>query len=423
MLAGHSRIACGPETHFSNKLSAAQLNAALQDPAWPEQAVKLVSSLTLVNQSVADLFGHSEDELRAFLAARAPSERALLESLTALYAAKQGKPRWAEKTPNHLLHLPKLRTNYPGAPIVRIVRDPRDSALSMRILPWASRSALANAYLWSAWFHKSQPFFEHDVNAMTILYEDLVADPEAVLTGLCSFIGERFEPGMLELRKTAKGVSSPNEHWKAGNARALDQTRTQVWQRELSAAWQRALTYACAEGVEAFGYPNPERPLETVKTYPLELYAVGAYEGALLRLSAQGVSLSEGKPGDSADLLVLPNLTHGNVLANLVKFSRLLLTRRVRGRTTYYLRPDKLRGSKNPFGLKRWAQRVVTVLCRVLATPYPLSAPKSTAPNPAPTSPAQPAAPPAPPRYSLRRIRYWARRLKGRPNPRGRARD
>ncbi len=364
MLAGHSRIACGPETQFFNKVSSEQLGAAIADRAWPERAVQLVSSLTLAGQAVVTLFGHTEEEVRAFLAVREPSAGALLESLTELYAHKRGKVRWAEKTPNHLLHLSTLRRLYPHAPIVRIVRDPRDSALSMRQLPWASRSALANAHLWAAWFGASQPFFEEDALTLTVRYEDLVGEPERVLNMVCNFIGETFEPGMLEFTRTARGVSSPNETWKAGNARTLDTGRTGRWQQE-DPALQRALTYTCREGLEAFGYPCAETPEATVRAHPLGLRAAEAHEGALLRAAAQGTHFGEAeRPEADADLVLLPtNGPRKTLLRTLRAEAALLAGRRARGLHTYYLRPGP--------GRAGWRGHLSLALCRVLAKPYP----------------------------------------------------
>ena len=70
------------------------------------------------------------------------------------------KQLWVEKTPNHILHLAMMRRLYPAAKVVRIVRDPRDSALSMADrLPWASDFALDNAYLIQDWHRKKSAFF------------------------------------------------------------------------------------------------------------------------------------------------------------------------------------------------------------------------------------------------------------------------
>lgn len=396
MLAGHPRIACGPETHFFNKLSPGHLRAALADRAWPDRAVQLVLSLTLAGQAVTELFGHSERDLREFLAAREPSTGALLESLTALHARKRGKARWAEKTPNHLLHLPAIRRHYPGAPVVRIVRDPRDSALSMRQLPWASPSALANAHLWSAWFSASQPFFRSDARSFTVRYEDLVHEPEGVLTAVCGFIGEVFEPGMLEFTQTATDVSSPKETWKAGNARTLDAGRTERWRQEPDPTLRRALSYTCREGIGAFGYPCAETPKATVRAHPLGPRTAEAHESTLLRAAAQETQFCEAeRPSTEAGLVFLPaeGGPRRTRLKTLGAAATLLCSRRAAGLSTYYLRP----------GHVGWTGYLTLALCRLLAEPYapvrPHAAPSAAGPNPAPTSPNRPAAPrPPPPR-------------------------
>lgn len=365
MLAAHSRIACGPETQFFNKLSEKHLRRAVRDPNWPNRAVQLATSLTLAEQPVYTLFGHTAEELGDFLAGRAPSEGAVLEALTALYAAKRSKPRWAEKTPNHLLHLSRIRKHYPDAPIVRIVRDPRDCALSMRKLPWASRSVLANGYLWAAWFRESQPFFERDANTFTLSYEDLIAEPERALRSLCAFVGETFQTGMLETQNTGRSVSSPNETWKAPNARALDGSRTRVWARELDAATQEAVSYSCLDGLVAFGYPCPRYPTRTMRAYPLDRHAAETHEAALLHAARHGVRIQgSARPSREKELLILPSAggPHKQRLQKLIRLGALLVVRRLQGKTTHYLRPGREAGS--------WVQSAALSLSRRLGRRY-----------------------------------------------------
>src|SRR6202166_4910780 len=45
-------------------------------------------------------------------------------------ARKQNVERWAECTPEHILHLPRIKETIPNALIIHIIRDGRDSALS-----------------------------------------------------------------------------------------------------------------------------------------------------------------------------------------------------------------------------------------------------------------------------------------------------
>ena len=370
MLAGHSRVACGPETQFFNKLSEKRLLRAARDPRWPNRAVELIKSLTLAEQPVHTLFGHTPEELRTFLKAREQSVGAMLEALTALYAAKRNKPRWAEKTPNHLLHLPRLRRHYPDAPIVRIVRDPRDCALSMQKLPWASPSALANSYLWEAWFRQSQPFFERDANTFTLRYEDLVAEPERALRRLCAFVGEPFETGMLETRKTGHSVASPNETWKASNVRTLDASRAGVWTRELDAATQEAVSYSCLAGLETFGYPCPRYPSRAVRAYPLDRHAAETHEAAMLQAVRHGVRIQGSpRPWQEQELLILPSAggSHKRRLQKLIHLGALLIVRRLQGKTTYYLHPEHLRPEREAGS---WVQSAALGLSRRLGRRY-----------------------------------------------------
>ena len=51
---------------------------------------------------------------------------------TRAYAAKHGKPRWADKTPHYVHHIDHLLRVWPGARFVVLVRDGRDVALSLR---------------------------------------------------------------------------------------------------------------------------------------------------------------------------------------------------------------------------------------------------------------------------------------------------
>jgi sulfotransferase family protein len=255
MLAGHSRIMCGPETQFFNKLDADQLADAVQDPRWPRLATSAICSLTLARQSVVKLFGLSRRDVRRYLRNRSPSVRAMVESLTESYATRNGKPRWAEKTPNHILHVAQIRGEWPEAPIVRIVRDPRDVALSMRQLMWTRRnSILDNAGIWADWHEQAMPFFSNDRRSYTLRFEDLVTEPETELRRLCEVIDEEYEPGMLDTGRSGKAVASKKESWKASVSGPVDASRASGWRGSLSEVDAEAVAARCATVMRSFGY-------------------------------------------------------------------------------------------------------------------------------------------------------------------------
>lgn len=288
LLGGHSRIACGPETQFFNKLAPKELSAAARDRAWPRRAVRSVSSLRLAGQPVIDLFSISERELWDDLAQRPPGVASMLESLTATLAARAEKPRWAEKTPNHLLHLDQIRAEWPTAPVIRIVRDPRDSAASMRRLPWASDSVLANAQLWAEWHEAGRGFFGADETSTTVKFEDLVRNPEQELDRLCGFLGERYEPSMLDTREAGALVSSQAEVWKEQVSGPIDRGHVARWKETMSPQTAACVSVLCQEGLREFGYEAAGAPARGLKVLRLDRQAIERNEAAMLAMTRSG---------------------------------------------------------------------------------------------------------------------------------------
>ena len=254
-LAAHSRIICGPETQFFNSLLPDRLADAINDRRWPRSATSAVCSLTLAWQPVVRLYGMRRRNVLRYLRNRSPSARAMLESLTQPYAERHGKARWAEKTPNHIWHLETIRLEWPEAPIIRIVRDPRDVVVSMQQLPWWSENSLLdNAAIWVDCHNRSNPFFADDPRSDTLRFEDLVTTPETELRKLCTVIGEDYEPGMLDTSRSAEHVTTKQEPWKSFVSHPIDSRHAFRWRDQLPAADAEAIAARCADGMNLFGY-------------------------------------------------------------------------------------------------------------------------------------------------------------------------
>jgi hypothetical protein len=267
LLSSHSQISCGAETHFFPYLEAnhQQIPLILRDPAWPRQATEFMAALSLQDHRVHDLFGVEQQAIFDYLKSRRPSVQALLESLTVQQMVATQKSRWAEKTPNHILHLESIRRLYPAAKIVRIVRDPRDSAISMATkLPWASNSPLDNAYLIDEWYRKSQPFLGQDNLAYTVKYEALVAQPETSLQKLCGFLGMPFEPAMLDTEAAAQHTAPHHETWKSRVGQKLDASRCFAWKNRQPDIFLKAISLVCQGMIRQFNYSPLDSTLEPI---------------------------------------------------------------------------------------------------------------------------------------------------------------
>src|SRR4029077_17606559 len=123
------------------------------------------------------------------------------------YAERQGKPRWGDKTPMYMRHLPLLERLFPEAQYVHLVRDGRDAALSFLEMPEGTFSR--------SWAHPTTParfacLWRKEVSAARALgrragsgryhemrYEELVSNPGGAVSAICRFADIPFEPEML----------------------------------------------------------------------------------------------------------------------------------------------------------------------------------------------------------------------------------
>jgi hypothetical protein len=292
MLGAHPHLDVGPESRFFFGLRDADTEAILKDPAWPERAVELISSMITAQQPVLQAFGIDQAEVRRYLASRPPSVTSMLESITVTHAERAGKPRWVEKSTDHLIRARQIRLHWPGAPIIRIVRDPRDVALSLSGIRFGSQSFLANLHFWRKRDEASAAFFERDRGSMTVRYEDLLRNPRAELARVCDFIGEPFDERMLDQREEAAAVvKAPGELYKEGVAKPLDVSRIEVWRRTLTAHQKAAASVFCHVGIRRHGYPEPIDPLAEIRLRPLTTRFIERNEEAVSRLLERRIAI------------------------------------------------------------------------------------------------------------------------------------
>ncbi len=137
-----------------------------------------------------------------------------------VYAERQGKPRWGDKTPLYMSQLPLLERLFPDALWGHLVRDGRDAALSFLELPegfsgetWAQpRTAAQFAARWRTEIGAARRLGRHAGGRyLELRYEDLVAKPERELRKICGHASLPWEPAMLEYAGTSEVAQMP-EH-------------------------------------------------------------------------------------------------------------------------------------------------------------------------------------------------------------------
>jgi hypothetical protein len=182
------------------------------------------------------------------------------------YAAKYGKPRWGDKTPHYVHHVELLRSLWPGARFVVLVRDGRDVALSLRKMPFGPNNAWAAAPWWARGIRAGEKAqADHPDAVRTIRYEDLAARPLEVVPEVCAFLGLAFEPEMLALETADRArIVRDQTSWFPTLFDGINTDAVGRWRREMSLRDQQIFAAGAGPELERMGYepgtPVPATP-------------------------------------------------------------------------------------------------------------------------------------------------------------------
>ena len=263
ILSRHSKLHCGVETQFFRRLKRRAENDFAHAGHWPDDGVDFIESLTINRQNVRGAYGVTKVDLRRLLAKHPPSTGHLLDIWLTEAARLQGKVRWIEKTPGHLLDVQTIRSIYPQAKIIRIMRDPRDCALSMSRMPWFHTHPLANLEMCAIWDWSANEFFQADPASRVVYYEELVSNPEESVSALCEFIDESYEQSMLESSPSKSTLIASGEWWKSNSLAEIDTTRTFQWKKTFRLDLLPAAELISHEVIVRHDYEQSNEPRQT----------------------------------------------------------------------------------------------------------------------------------------------------------------
>jgi Sulfotransferase family len=180
LLNSHSRIHCGPEVKFFRDFTGDYID----DRHRHLRFFTTVRGLGLDDAMLLDLFG------RAFIEAHRAAARS------------QGKPRWADKSPENVLYMDAWWRLLNGQlRFVHCVRHPIDTLASLKEagFPLTVPSRFEDKVsLWRRYVEAGLAFEEaHRQVSFRLRYEDLATATEPTLRRLMAFLGEQFEPQQL----------------------------------------------------------------------------------------------------------------------------------------------------------------------------------------------------------------------------------
>ena len=258
MLHAHPRIAIPPETRFL--LAAYHRRAAFGD--LTDAARRSGLARYIVESAQFEDLGLDGDEVTRAIVAGPPTLGSAFGVVFRMYSARFGKPRWGDKRPLYLRHLPAIRRLFPDAQIVNIMRDGRDCVASLKETPWKPSefdtlvdywTRSADASLLAARRYPADVYHQ-------VRYEDLVADPEPHLRRICAFLGEDYDPAMSTPNKLASVAVPEYKTWHTLTHRAPTTERIESWRTRLTEEELRRCEAAFADRLARFGY-QPSAPV------------------------------------------------------------------------------------------------------------------------------------------------------------------
>ena len=256
MLDAHPELAIPPETHFVPAVIAGGgVEAIVGARGWGD-------------------FGLDAAELRARAERLGRRDAAgLLRAFYGLYAQGRGKPRWGDKTPIYVAHMRAIARALPEARFVHLIRDGRDVALSRRRRGMGAGKPMADtARRWRKRIEEARRDSRRlRGRYLELRFEDLVADPEPALRGICELAELDFDPAMLaheraaaerlgelgDLPATEGRAARPGDERLSAHALAASSPtgeRIGVWRTEMSEADRREFETVAGDLLAELGY-------------------------------------------------------------------------------------------------------------------------------------------------------------------------
>jgi hypothetical protein len=228
------------------------------------------------------------DELVERMVAAPPTIGSVLSAGFQLYAERHGKARWGDKRPSLVLNLDAVFAMFPDAQFVNIVRDPRAVVASIRRVGrqqrWSGRGLAAGVDKWERslraadrWRRRLPAGQFHELR-----FEDLVADPAAVLERLVAFLD--LDPGGLDAmlhHHERTELASAKMHRLV--SRPVTTETVRAWERALKPRQVAFVESVLGDWMARYGYepvatgkPVPERLAQRYRKRRREMRVVHA---------------------------------------------------------------------------------------------------------------------------------------------------
>jgi hypothetical protein len=202
--------------------------------------------------------GIERDEAVERVSASAPTLGSVFASCFRIYADVHEKPRWGDKRPAYCNYLGMLFALFPDAQYINLVRDPRAAVSSlMQIDYFPGDDALeAGTAMWEATMRNVDRAADglRPDQLLDVRYEDMVANPGAVLRRVCDFAALPSTDEVIEQMVTGARGGKFREGWHEQLSQPVSTVNVASWRKRLEPAEAALIEHAVREEMERFGY-------------------------------------------------------------------------------------------------------------------------------------------------------------------------
>lgn len=146
---------------------------------------------------------------------------------------RRNKQRWGDKSPVNVTLISSIFEHFPNSKFIHIIRDGKDVICSMRNHPpsfgfkYGSKNPWKECIMrWTNWTNSGIKW-RNDNRYCEVKYEDLVFDYESEIKRILDFIGESFDPNILDNSRREKVPSHPQI------LKPISRSRVGIWKKEL----------------------------------------------------------------------------------------------------------------------------------------------------------------------------------------------
>lgn len=200
-----------------------------------------------------------------------PTYAGVLDGIYSFYAKQQGARRWGDKTPGYVDTMREIREIFPNVRFIHIIRDGRDVGASLLPMSFGPNSAYIGALKWRKCVRHGLNFAQqYPDQTHTIRYEDLIDEPEKHLREICAFLGEDYDPAMMNYYKDGMSrmrLRPAAENMHTNISQPPNRSRAGRWKKDLSASQVRIFEAIAGDLLEELGY---ERSMPNARLKPYD---------------------------------------------------------------------------------------------------------------------------------------------------------